>query len=77
VLQDVVECAFGYVFPFILSGVRERERDERETREGRWGGGGGTDDEKDVGVLRLHASGDAGVFVARKVLRVDYGDDRV
>jgi hypothetical protein len=48
---------------------------ERRGKEG--GAGGGTDDEKDVGVLRLHASGDAGVFVARKVLRVDYGDDRV
>lgn len=35
VLQDVVERAFGYVFPFILSGVREREmRDERRGKGG-------------------------------------------
>ena len=38
---------------------------------------GETDDEKHVGVLRLHARGDARVFVACKVLRVDDGDNRV
>jgi len=46
-------------------GVRQRE------------GGGDTDDEKHVGVLRLHSRGDARVFVAREVLRVDHGDDCV
>ncbi len=45
-------------------GVRQRE-------------GGDTDDEKHVGVLRLHSRGDARVFVAREVLRVDHGDDCV
>jgi len=34
-------------------------------------------DEEHVGVLRLHAGCDARVFVARKVLRIDHGDDRI
>lgn len=38
---------------------------------------GTTDDEQDVGVLRLHARRDARVFVAGKVLGVDHGDDCV
>ena len=38
---------------------------------------GTTDDEQDVGVLRLHAGRDARVFVAGKVLGVDHGDDCV
>jgi hypothetical protein len=69
VLQDVVERALGDVFPFILS-LSGREAERR--REG-----GDTDDEKHVGVLRLHSRGDARVFVAREVLRVDHGDDCV
>ena len=40
-------------------------------------GGGGTDNEQHVGVLRLHARRDARVFVAGKVLCVDDGDDCV
>ena|SRR5260221_5071107 len=74
VLQDVVERALGDVFPFVLIGQHEGVG---ITRGWRRGGSGETDDEKHVGVLRLHARGDARVFVACKVLRVDDGDDRV
>ena len=42
-----------------------------------WRRKGETDDKEHVGVLRLHARGDARVFVAREVLRVDDSDDRV
>ena len=45
--------------------------------EGGRGRDGTTDDEQDVGVLRLHARRDARVFVAGKVLGVDHGDDCV
>jgi hypothetical protein len=38
---------------------------------------GGTDDQKDVGVLRLHARRHTRVFVAGKVLRIDDSDNRV
>ena len=72
-LQDVVECTLGDVFPFVLS--------IRWYQEGDMGKGGKgdeiTDDEQDVGVLRLHARRDARVFVAGKVLGVDHGDDCV
>ena len=36
-----------------------------------------TDDEKYVGILRLHARCDTRVFVAGEILCIDDGDDRV
>ena len=72
VLEDVVERALWYVLPLVLWAGRLADVGGR-----RGGWGRETNDEQHIGVLRLHARRDARIFVAGKVLCVDYGDDRV
>ena len=69
-LEDVVERAFGDVLPLVLWARQSSADDGRRN-------GGVTDDEKYVGILRLHARCDTRIFVAGKILCIDDGDDRV